>query len=199
MLLPHLWFSLAWIAYCIAHSLLAAPASKKWLGSRLGRAYRYYRFFYSLTALLLLLVLVIWQWRMPNLKLWIPSLPGQLAGIILIILGTTGAVITLGKYIVSPEGFRGLFFEGDKPVLQVDGLHKLVRHPLYLSTFLLLGGIFFCLPYLSLLLVIVIIIVYTLLAIPLEEHKLIDVFGDEYRSYRRRVPALIPRIRAISG
>jgi len=25
-----------------------------------------------------------------------------------------------------------------------------------------------------------------------EEHDLVDTFGDEYRSYRRRVPMLVP-------
>lgn len=161
----------------------------------MGTSYRYYRLLYSSLALLLLGLLLFWQLRMPTLKLWNPGAPGLAGGILLISLGTTGLVMSLSKYVASPEGFRSLFLEGNKQALQVTGLHRLVRHPLYLSTFLLLTGIFFCLPYLSLLLLVNIIIVYTVLAIPLEEKKLVELFGDEYRSYRRRVPALIPRFR----
>jgi protein-S-isoprenylcysteine O-methyltransferase Ste14 len=38
-----------------------------------------------------------------------------------------------------------------------------------------------------------IITVYTLLAIRLEEEKLVAEFGDQYRRYQRSVPKLIPR------
>jgi protein-S-isoprenylcysteine O-methyltransferase Ste14 len=34
---------------------------------------------------------------------------------------------------------------------------------------------------------------YILIAIQLEEHDLIGVFGDRYRDYRRRVGMLLPK------
>jgi protein-S-isoprenylcysteine O-methyltransferase Ste14 len=81
-----------------------------------------------------------------------------------------------------------------KPELQVQGLHRFVRHPLYLSTFIWLGGIFLFFPYLSCLIVCLQTIAYVLVAIPLEEDKLIGSYGEAYRKYREDVGAVLPRI-----
>ena len=35
---------------------------------------------------------------------------------------------------------------------------------------------------------------YMLIAIPLEERDLVNVFGTQYEEYRRRVPALVPKV-----
>ena len=37
-------------------------------------------------------------------------------------------------------------------------------------------------------------LVYLPIGIRLEEHKLIAQFGEEYRRYRREVPALFPKL-----
>ncbi len=48
----------------------------------------------------------------------------------------------------------------------------------------------------SLLVANTVITLYTLLGIELEEAKLVDEFGDEYRRYRETVPKLLPFRRA---
>jgi protein-S-isoprenylcysteine O-methyltransferase Ste14 len=57
-----------------------------------------------------------------------------------------------------------------------------------------LWGLFLLLPLLSILISNTIITVYTILAIPLEERKLIKEFGNDYIQYRKRVPALVPKL-----
>jgi protein-S-isoprenylcysteine O-methyltransferase Ste14 len=72
------------------------------------------------------------------------------------------------------------------------GIYKIVRHPLYVGWMVA----FWAAPTMSVghLLFAGGMTAYMLLAIPFEEHDLVDLFGERYESYRRTVPALVPRI-----
>ncbi len=76
------------------------------------------------------------------------------------------------------------------PELRTTGIYGLVRHPVYtgLLAMFLLG------PTLSLdrLLLFAAALAYLSVGIPVEERKLIRLFGPAYAEYRRRVPALLP-------
>ncbi|QEH31807.1 hypothetical protein OJF2_02720 [Aquisphaera giovannonii] len=76
------------------------------------------------------------------------------------------------------------------PELRTTGIYGWVRHPVYtgLLAMFLLG------PTLSLdrLTVFLAALAYLSVGIPVEERKLIRLFGDAYVEYRRRVPALLP-------
>ena len=75
----------------------------------------------------------------------------------------------------------------------ITGIHKIVRHPLYAGTFMFIWGLLIALPYLSLLIADVIITVYTLIGLKLEEKKLEKEYGAAYKLYKQKVPMLIPR------
>jgi protein-S-isoprenylcysteine O-methyltransferase Ste14 len=55
-----------------------------------------------------------------------------------------------------------------------------------------LWGLFIILPYLSFLISNIIITIYTLIGIELEEKKLELEFGESYRQYKQKVPKLLP-------
>jgi protein-S-isoprenylcysteine O-methyltransferase Ste14 len=82
-------------------------------------------------------------------------------------------------------------------VLETGGLHRYVRHPLYLGTLLLIWSLFLFFPLLSNLLGCMAITLYTLAGIRLEERKLLLRFGSMYADYCKRTPMLIPRFRSI--
>jgi protein-S-isoprenylcysteine O-methyltransferase Ste14 len=195
MVYPHFLLGAGWIIYCTLHSILADPGVKSWFRKVLGGNFKLYRLFYSLTAILLLIPLAIFQYRMKSPLLFIPGRMIAVTGSMIAAIGLAGAVMSLKKYIASPAGFKDLFFEGAKPTLQIHGMHRYVRHPLYLSTFLLIWGSFLYIPLLSIVMVNSIITAYTLLAIRFEENKLVSLYGDDYRLYQKKVPMILPKIR----
>ena len=74
-----------------------------------------------------------------------------------------------------------------------DGIYRVVRHPVYLTA--AVAGIAFALLVNYLGVYILFVSAFPLLYVitVLEEHELIDRFGEEYRRYQREVPRLIPR------
>lgn len=76
------------------------------------------------------------------------------------------------------------------PSLNVTGLYARVRHPVYAFTLLALLAA----PQMSLdrALLLAGLGLYIVVAIPIEERKLVALFGNAYRDYSERVPALIP-------
>ena len=79
--------------------------------------------------------------------------------------------------------------------LVTTGLYRVVRHPLYALSLAIVG----CLAALSgsvylLACFLVALPVFRCVVIPREEKKLLAVFGEDYRSYRRSTGALFPRL-----
>ena len=104
-------------------------------------------------------------------------------------------IACIRKYFYELSGIQAL--EVKEPVihLQQEGIHGVVRHPLYFGTLLFVWGSFLIFPTLANLIACVVIHGYVLIGIKWEEKKLLLEFGDEYRSYALKVPGLIPRIR----
>jgi len=194
MLISHLILAFAWIAYCVLHSLLASTGVKLWLQKRMKNSYRYYRVEYTLFSFLGLVGILIYQFSMQSELVFIPPIFLRSIGYLMLAGGATIMLMMIWKYFMQLSGVRWLFRQEVKSKLEVSGLHRFVRHPLYLGTFLFIWGWFILSPSISFLISNGIITIYTLIALKFEEQKLIEVFGDEYIQYRKKVPSLIPKI-----
>ncbi|MBB1285000.1 isoprenylcysteine carboxylmethyltransferase family protein [Flavisolibacter sp. BT320] len=195
MLETHLILAVLWIVYCVLHSVLASLSVKARVQKMAGKRFRHYRLFYTLFAAVSLFAIVFYQLRMQSVDLFPKTIFSTLAGILIGITGVGIMLVCIKKYFVSLSGIKSLVQETPSSQLMIKGIHRYMRHPLYLGTFLAIWGLWLLAPTLSLLISNVVITAYTLYAIQLEETKLIAEFGDQYRAYQKSVPKLIPRFR----
>ena len=180
--------------YCIIHSLLADNRVKHRIQNFFPQGFKYYRPIYSIFALITLVLLLWFQFSIKSPLLFTQSVFGVLPGILTGLTGITVMVICINKYFYEMSGLQAIKNTEAKITLQQSGLHKYVRHPLYLGTLLFIGGLFLVFPLISNLIASIVITAYVLIGIRLEEKKLKLQFGDAYTEYAKRVPRLIPQI-----
>jgi protein-S-isoprenylcysteine O-methyltransferase Ste14 len=144
----------------------------------------FYLFF--LTGTLMFFGSIIeYLWRREQLG-WITFLAGWLCAISSFALRRQ-AIAALGKFWSLHVEIR------DRHELIRTGPFRWVRHPTYLSMILeLLAAGLILKAFFTLVAVSVLFIPALLLRLRIEETALVDKFGDAYREYRRRTPALFP-------
>lgn len=79
--------------------------------------------------------------------------------------------------------------------LLTEGVYGVIRHPRYASVVLGVTGFAMAVNFLGVYLVVLGSLLVLVPVTVLEERELGRRFGEEYHAYRRRVPALIPRLR----
>lgn len=196
MLTQHILLAVFWIIYVFLHSFLITPGTKASVKKSWGNKFVRYRLYYNLFSFFALVALLYYQLTIPTIRLFDPSLVVQCIGIIFSAFGVFIMIRCIKNYFFSLSGLRSLVREeGDEagPLL-ITGIHQYVRHPLYLGTFLFVWSMLLVFPYLSLLIANVVITIYTLIGIELEEKKLVASFGDAYRNYQCQVPKILPRL-----
>lgn len=196
MVMEHVVLAVLWILFCALHSLLAGSGLKKKLAQRMGAGFRYYRLFYTIFAFLSLGGVLYYQLTMTRWMLFEKTQAVEIGGYVLSGCGLVLMLVCIKKYFAGLSGIRSLYSEAAPQPLLITGVHRFMRHPLYMGTFAFIWGLLLLFPYASLLIANTIITLYTLLGIELEEAKLVDEFGDEYRRYRQTVPKLLPFRRA---
>jgi protein-S-isoprenylcysteine O-methyltransferase Ste14 len=194
MLSTHVLLAIFWIAYCVLHSVLAATTVKKWGATKMKSRFRYYRIAYTIFSFLGLVAILIYQFSIQSSLLYTPILATQIIGVLMMGAGAALMLLMIWKYFMQLSGVKWLSQQEVKSKLEVTGLHRYVRHPLYLGTFVFIWGWFILNPSVSFLICAVIITVYTLVALKFEERKLIEQFGNDYIQYRKEVPSLIPKL-----
>lgn len=190
----HIILAVAWIVYCVLHSILASGKVKRTAQQWLGEKFRYYRFGYTLFAFVGFVGILICQVSLDSPLIFNGGLAVKLIGAAFAALGAAMVMLNIIKYFMQLSGVKWLVATTVDAKLERRGLHGYVRHPLYLSTFLFIWALWLVYPYLSLLIANIIITLYTLIALKFEEEKLLLEFGEEYKIYQREVPMILPRL-----
>jgi protein-S-isoprenylcysteine O-methyltransferase Ste14 len=179
--------------FAVQHSVMARPAFKAWWTKIVPEPVE--RSTYVLLASLAL-ILLFWQWRPLPQVLW--SVQGPAATALLTISFAGFAIVLLSTFLINHFDLFGLrqvhAYATGKEVppheFTTPLFYRVVRHPLYLGFIVA----FWAAPVMSVghLVFAIATTAYILIAIQLEEHDLIGVFGDTYVAYKRRVSMILP-------
>ena len=128
-----------------------------------------------------------------NIKVWFyePFSSFQIASWILMFLALY--VVITGYLLLKREGKPDTNFENTS-LLVKSGIYGYIRHPLYLSVFLLGTGIMLKDPAPVQLCLGVINLIAVYITSRIEENEMIKKFGDDYRMYMKETKMFIPFI-----
>jgi protein-S-isoprenylcysteine O-methyltransferase Ste14 len=179
--------------FAVQHSVMARPAFKRWWTKIVPEPIE--RSTYVLFASLAL-ILLFWQWRPILNPIW--SVGGAFGTVLSVVSWIGWGTVLLSTFLINHFelfGLRQVWANMTKgvipaPAFRTPLFYGFVRHPLYLGFTLA----FWAAPTMTAghLLFAVATLAYMLIAIQLEEHDLIGLFGDTYVVYRKRVSMLIP-------
>jgi methanethiol S-methyltransferase len=193
---PLILLAILWASWCLLHSLLISPAFTAVVSKCWGRRFVYYRLFYNIFSLLTLLPLWLYTRSLSarGMRLWewpYTLLQGglSLVGLVLFWAGARRYDLAFfaGLRQITDAGKPGPKMTGSG--LQRDGVLGFIRHPWYSGALCLLWsqkmdgptGV-----------MTVVLSVYLVVGAFLEERKLVQGFGEEYRRYQREVSMFFP-------
>lgn len=190
--MEYIYLSVSWIIYYTLHSLLASDSVKRKVASLLPNE-NVWRVFYSIISIVGLLGLLFQMAIIPENTLWkqhslfkLASMISMTYGLIIIKLSFKNQSIL--SFLTTEDRFD------NNRDLKTDGVYSKVRHPLYSGTILIFLGLFVFIPKISTIIALAITIIYLIVGISLEEKKLIVKFGNQYIDYKKKVPAIFPRL-----
>jgi protein-S-isoprenylcysteine O-methyltransferase Ste14 len=182
--------------FAVQNSVMARPAFKRWWTRIVPEAAE--RSVYVLLSSLAL-VAMFYCWQPIGGIIW--DAPDGLARNTVITIYLLGWVLLLySTFLIDHFDLFGLRQSWNRlkgnaytpPKFYTPSLYRIVRHPLYVGWL----TIFWAAPTMTVahLVFALATTAYILIAIQLEEHDLVDAFGETYVDYRRRTPMLLPRL-----
>ena len=186
--------------FALQHSVMARKQFKQWWTQFVPKAVE--RSTYVLLSNLAL-ILLMWQWRPMPAVVWHigdPQIAMAVTGVSLV----GWVIVFTSTFLINHFELFGLHqvttdLAGrtiPAPRFRTPLYYKFVRHPLYLGFIIA----FWAAPTMTAghLLFAAVTTAYIFVGILLEERDLIDLFGDDYRRYKKRVSMLVPWRRSAS-
>lgn len=190
------------LIYGLFHTLLAGQF-KTWFQQQFGDRvfYGLYRLIFNILAVITLIPAYLLMSIQESHIVW--EIPTNLQSILLIIQAISGIGLIVSLLQIDLLRFLGLrqvmAYFNDAPLplpnekLQIRGLYKIVRHPLYLFSIVSIWSVSimsdvylgFCVG----------TTLYFVVGSLYEERRLAKTFGESYIQYQQQVPWLIPFVR----
>ncbi|MEM6524156.1 MAG: isoprenylcysteine carboxylmethyltransferase family protein [Bacteroidota bacterium] len=189
--MQYVWLVVFWGAYFLHHSLFSAAGLKEKLIQK-GFSLRTQRLAYSLISLIGLFLILLYNGIIGGEAILMDH---RLLKAFALFLAASGVFIVREAFKTYDfRAFVGLQNEENRN-LEVTGILKHIRHPLYSATILIFSGFFLYDSRLASLVTLMCVLTYLPIGIWLEEKKLVKKFGQEYLNYSNKVPMLIPSLK----
>jgi len=198
-----IWAAL--ILFAVIHTALASHGAKAIVGRLLGArmAGVTYRLIFNVIAVATIGPALYLAWTLPDQELYRWPIPFDTVALLiqgLALVGLAYSVYQMDwtffvglRQIIGPVANTSIESTSTAQLV-TSGLHRYVRHPLYTTSLI---ALYLVSPMtLNRLALVVGIHAYFWIGSIFEERKLVREFGDAYRDYQRRVPRLLPRLRA---
>ena len=189
------WLILSIALWGFVHSFIASFGFKDFLRRMLGDGFmKFYRLLYNIIAVVSIAPVLYLAAVLPDRDLY--NIPAPWNALMLAGQGISALLLlvaVLQTDVLSFVGLRQLFEEERTGRLVTAGLYRIVRHPLYTFSLLVLWlspkvSLNSFILYLSL-------TVYILIGISFEERNLLREFGEDYVRYKTVTPMLIPGLK----
>ena len=188
----YVYLSIGWGLFYLFHSYGASDQWKTLLKAK-GIDLNYWRIAYSLLSIVGFLCILLFMAVMDDQILWPPNKTIRLVSMIAITYGLIIIRLAFKQSSVIDFLSREDRYEEDA-TLHLSGVYASVRHPIYSGTILIFIGMVLFITKVGPLVSLIATLIYLVIAIPLEERKLIKKHGDTYLTYKRQVPAIIPNL-----
>ena len=185
------------LLFAVQHTIMARPRFKEWWARFVPRPMERSTFVLIACGIL---VLLMWQWRPIPATVWHVESRG--IGFVIQCVAATGWLLAVYSTFLIDHfdlfGLRQTWFHlrgrpyAHKPFVE-RSVYRSVRHPLMVG--FLIG--FWATPHMTVghLLLAGLITGYVMYGTRVEERDLLEMLGDDYRAYRQRTPAFVPRLR----